>query len=157
MQRNDFTTRMHYAPDELLATSRHSSPLAPHHLPGELLVTGLALPEGTSLVTVRAVNFAKEASHLALNVSVDTGRPQCSEVLLWQQPHGQLVYTESERTVGQKGWRPLAATTLPPPPLSPVLRLSTRLLPTTSSDMYMGHGAWTWTWTWTWICTQTCT
>ena len=61
---------------------------------GQLLVGGLNLPEGSSVVTVRALNGAGESSDVSIEVGVDTGRPVCSGVSIWQRPLGDLQYTE---------------------------------------------------------------
>ena len=62
---------------------------------GEILIGGLEMPEGPHLVTVRAVNNAKETSDVGLTIGVDTTRPNCSPIAINDNAPGQLMqYTE---------------------------------------------------------------
>ena len=62
---------------------------------GEMLIGGIYVPDGHALVTVRAVNGAKEKSEVGLAIGVDTRPPFCESIVLWSyDPAHTLVYTD---------------------------------------------------------------
>ena len=62
---------------------------------GEILLGGIALPDGKAVVTIRAVNGAGESIDVPFAIGVDTRRPRCSGVGLNGSPPGKLVFTEN--------------------------------------------------------------
>ena len=66
---------------------------------GEVLLGGIALPDGEIAVTIRAVNGAGESIDVPFAIGVDTRRPQCSAIGINGRQPGQLVFTEDTSRV----------------------------------------------------------
>ena len=65
-----------------------------------ILLTELAMPDGDVIVTVRAVNRAKDYSEVQLVIGVDTTEPTCSEISINGYPMGQkMQYTDDVSTL----------------------------------------------------------
>ena len=62
---------------------------------GVMLIGALDMADGEQLVTVRAVNNAKESSEVSITIGVDTTPPICQPIAIWHHPPGfGFQYTE---------------------------------------------------------------
>ena len=57
----------------------------------------MLLPEGPAIVTVRAVNNAKESADVALAIGIDTKPPLCTPLQIYDNPPG-IPFQYSEET-----------------------------------------------------------
>ena len=66
---------------------------------GEVLLGGLSLKDGDVLVSLRAINNAKEASEVQLTISVDTNPPVCSAVAVFGRTGAAMQYINQTHVI----------------------------------------------------------
>lgn len=69
-----------------------------------VLLTELSLPEGEIIVTMRAVNRARDHSDAQLAIGVDTTPPVCSEISVNGHPVGQKMHYTDDMTTLFASW-----------------------------------------------------